>query len=165
MQYIKQIVNQEDTDDNNLKVISRYINEYIAERKFKRDYIKKDRDFCYKESFKLYDYFTKNRVKSKYVKGYFIVEDLSGLKLSLKDLYSTEMEEFIDYISEEFEDPKSISENDLVYAFAEHKGIGDFLTYPHAWVELDNIIIDMTYEQFEKACPSGITKENYVEGQ
>lgn len=164
MTYAKQIINKEDTDDNDLKVITRYINDYISYREFKGNPVKTGRNECFNESIELNRYLNSRRVRSYYVKGFFVIEDLSGMRLTMADLYSNEVEEFIEYISKEFEEPEKKPEHELVYAFAMHKGESDFKTYPHAWVEINGIMIDMTAEQFEKACPSGITKLNYIRG-
>jgi len=157
--YDKAIINPNDWI-NMANIINPLIKEYR-----KSSIINTDRGFCKRESdnfiFWLQDEHKDifdnlvDTANIKVVDGYFNIDYPEGIDLDIMDLNSVEGLEFMDLYEDnvDFTDNRDVSHYiwEYIQHYVDDDRLGDFYSYNHAWIDLDGLIIDFTWEQFKNA--------------
>lgn len=125
---------------------------------------------CYNESENLYWWLVEeqgiDQEDLEVVRGEFLIDNPVLLPLTLQDLKTAEYDQFIDTIDSNIYNMYEDELSELIWEFIQehHKDrVQEFYTIPHAWVEYQGEIIDVTVEQF-KASTGNITEDNYIGG-
>lgn len=127
----------------------------LTEEYLKTNQVDTARGQCYNEAESFYWWLVEEKglENVRVVDGLFEIDRPVDLPLSLQDLKSDEYEEFLDLYDDNFDlyTEEELSEVIWEYVNKYTDRRSDFYYIPHAWVEVDGIIIDVTVEQFDKA--------------
>lgn len=96
------------------------------------------------------------------IEGLFKVDDPRGIKMTLADINDYEMEEFMIWVGEDYDIDNEDFTLDLLEFLAERyeDDLDDLFYWNHGWVEVNGLIIDLTWQQFRHAINN---KENLEE--
>lgn len=126
-----------------------------TERHFCKIETNKFLDFLKKEFTSLFEELTEKYGSLEY-EGYFEIDDPTKLPLDLIDLDQEEYELFLDLYEEDLPDFTEQELSDLIFNFIMDLDMIDMTEkleslyfIDHAWVDIDGLIIDFTWKQFE----------------
>lgn len=89
----------------------------------------------------------------KTISGLFKIDNPQGIKMSISDLNNEELNDFIDWAGIGYNVDNKNFTADLIEFLAERypDDLDDLFYWNHGWVEIDSLIIDLTWQQFRHA--------------
>ena len=125
-----------------------------------------ERGQCFRQSMLFIDWlfkegFTNDNFIAEVWEGLYIIDNPEKLPLNIMDLEQDEYEEFMD-LYEDVMPPTDYSDGVVEYELSEliwkylieyvsEDRLSEFFAFDHAWVDIDGLIIDFTWEQFKDA--------------
>ena len=125
-----------------------------------------DRGQCFRESYRFVDWLASNNFINKSIEadiweGLYIIDSPEKLPLTIMDLEQHEYDEFMD-LYEDTMPPYDYRDGVVEYELSEliwkyllehasEDRLSEFYAFNHAWVDIDGLIIDFTWEQFKDA--------------